>query len=160
MGEDEVKEANQIEGRYLTFRLADEVYAVNALKIKEVAKYRRSTRVPRLSPVVKGVIDLRGTILPIFDLRVKFDLDTREDETKAVIVVVEILGRVMGMLVDDVIDVIHLDQASLQLTPPLSPKIRTDFIKAFGKRDNDLIILLDLDRILSMEELEELDAIK
>lgn len=160
MEEDEEKEANQIEGHYLTFRLADEIYAVNALKIKEVTKYRRSTRVPRLSPVVKGVIDLRGTILPIFDLRVKFDLDTREDETKAVIVVVEILGRVMGMLVDDVIDVIYLDQASLQLTPPLSPKIRTDFIKAFGKRDNDLIILLDLDRILSMEELEELDAIK
>lgn len=160
MEEDQEKEANQIEGYYLTFRLADELYAVNALKVKEVTRYQKSTRIPRISPIVKGVINLRGTILPIFDLRIKFDLDTRKDETKAVIIIVEILGRVMGILVDDVIDVIYLNQASLQLTPPLSPKIRTDFIKAFGKKDDDLIILLDLDKILNMEELEEMDAIK
>ena len=160
MEENNEKIAEQVEGYYLTFCLADEVYGVNALKVREVTRFQRATRIPRLSPIVKGIINLRGTILPIFDLRAKFDLESRKEDTKGVIVVVEILGRVMGVLVDDVIDVIYLEKAKLQLSPPLSPKVRTDFIKAFGKKNDDLIILLDLDKILSIEELEEIDSIK
>ncbi|CAD7772165.1 MAG: Chemotaxis protein CheW [Candidatus Methanoperedenaceae archaeon GB37] len=121
MEENKEKTAEEVEGYYLTFCLADEVYGVNALKVKEVTRFQRATRIPRLSPVVKGIINLRGTILPIFDLRAKFDLEPRKDDTKGVIVVVEILGRVMGVLVDDVIDVIYLEKANLQLSPPLSP---------------------------------------
>ena len=75
------------------------------------------------------------------------------------VIIVEILGRLMGVLVDDVIDVIYLDDSSLQATPSLSPKIKADFIKAFGKKNDDLIILLDMDKILSLEELEEIDAV-
>ncbi len=156
---EEEKGQNQLEGYYLTFRLANEVYAINAIKVREITRYQKVTRVPRLSPVIKGIINLRGTILPIFDLRVKFDLDTKVEDTKAMVIVVEILGRLMGVLVDDVIDVIYLDDSSLQATPSLSSKIKADFIKAFGKKNDDLIILLDMDKILSLEELEEIDAV-
>jgi len=156
---EEEKGQNQLEGYYLTFRLANEVYAINAIKVREITRYQKVTRVPRLSPVIKGIINLRGTILPIFDLRVKFDLETKVEDTKAMVIIVEILGRLMGVLVDDVIDVIYLDDSSLQATPSLSPKIKADFIKAFGKKNDDLIILLDMDKILSLEELEEIDAV-
>ncbi len=147
-----------MEEQYITFFLDDEEYGIEILKIKEIIGYRRFTRIPGFGDVVKGMINLRGIIFPVFDLRLKFGLPSKEFTKYSVIFVVEIAGRIMGIIVDVTSDVISLDPKEIMPPPRLSPSIRTEYIKAVAQNGDRLIILLDLERILSEKELEELDA--
>lgn len=148
------------ETQYLTFTLGEEEYGIEILKVREIIGYQRLTRIPYVSGFIKGVINLRGTIIPVFDLRIKFNLEHKAYDKFTAVIVLEISGRVMGGIVDAVSDITSLASEEVQPTPSFPTAIRTEFITGIGKKDDSLIILLNMDRIFSMEELEDLDAVR
>jgi purine-binding chemotaxis protein CheW len=144
--------------QYVVFSVDEQVYGIEILKIKEVVSYRKITSLPNVKGFIKGIINLRGIILPVFDLREKFNLPETTYTAFHSIIVMEILGRVMGVIVDEISDVIELFPEDVQATGNLPPGVQAEFMNGIGKKGDDLIILLDVDRLLSPEELELLDA--
>ena len=148
-------------GKYLTFQLGGEVYGLEILKVQEIIGMMNVTRVPRTPDFVRGVINLRGKIIPVVDLRMKFDLERPPDTEKTCIVVVQVVRGeqeiTMGVIVDEVSEV--LDVAADQIEPPPSfgPAVRTDFILAMGKIGRKVVMLLDVDRVLSSGEFALVD---
>ena len=149
---------SEIKEQYVIFSLDEEMYGIEILKIKEVVSYRKITPIPNTKGFVKGIINLRGVIVPVFDLREKFNLPKTTYSRFHIIIVMEISGRVMGVIVDDISDVVELFAEEVQATSNLPPGIKAEYIKAIGKKDHDLSILLDVDRLMNPEELEILDA--
>jgi purine-binding chemotaxis protein CheW len=144
--------------QYVIFSLSEQIYGIEILKIKEVVSYRKVTPLPNMRGFVKGIINLRGVILPVFDLRHKFHLPDATYTVFHSIIVMEILGRVMGVIVDEISDVVELFPEEVQATANLPPGVQTEYIQGIGKKEHELIILLDVDRLLSPEELEVLDG--
>ena len=144
--------------QYVIFSVDEQVYGIEILKIKEVVSYRKITSLPNVQGFVKGIINLRGIILPVFDLREKFNLSETTYTPFHSIVVMEILGRVMGVIVDEISDVVEIFPEEVQATTNLPPGIQLEFMQGIGKKGDSLIILLDVDRLLSPEELELLDS--
>jgi purine-binding chemotaxis protein CheW len=144
--------------QYVAFALNSQEYGIEIFKIKEVFSYRKITPLPHVKGFVKGIINLRGVILPVFDLREKFHLPLAAYTPFHVIIVVEIQGRVMGIIADEISDVLELQPENFQTTGNLPPGIQREYLKGVGRREDTLIILLDVDRLLSMEELEIVDA--
>jgi purine-binding chemotaxis protein CheW len=107
---------------------------------------------------IKGIINLRGIVMPVFDLREKFNLSETTYTPFHIIVVMEISGRVMGVIVDEISDVVELSPEEVQAPSNLPPDVQAEYIKGIGKKEYELIVLLDVDRLLSPEELEILDA--
>lgn len=147
-----------METQFVTFYLDEEEYGVEIQSIKEIISFRRFTRIPGFKNVVKGMINLRGVILPVFDLRLILGLAPREYNKFSVIFVVEIAGRVMGVIVDRTSDVISLHPEEMIPTPKLTASVRTEYIKAVAQQDDRMIILLNVEEIFNEKELEELDA--
>ena len=143
--------------QYITFFLDHEEYALELLKVKEIIAYRPLTRVPRLGEFIKGILNLRGVIIPVFDPRKKFDLPPRENGPQSVIIIVELAGRLMGLLVDAAHDVLDLTPEEIQAPPAFSTPIQSAYIKGIGTKESGLVILLDADRLLNDEEIEALD---
>ena len=143
--------------QYLTFRLGDEVFATDVAKVREVLEFTTITKIPRTPEFMSGVINLRGNVVPVVDLRLCFEMSKTEKTVNTCIVVVEMLvdgeSNVIGALADSVEEVIDLEPESIQLPPRIGTKIRTDFIKGMGKRDAQLIMILDIDRVFSADEL-------
>jgi purine-binding chemotaxis protein CheW len=144
--------------QYVIFSINDQVYGVEILKLKEVVSYRQITPLPNMKEFIKGIINLRGVILPVFDLRDKFKLPETTYTPFHAIIVMEILGRMMGVIVDEISDVVELLPEEVQAASSLPPGIQVEYIQGIGKKDRGLIVLLDVDRLLSPEELEILDA--
>jgi purine-binding chemotaxis protein CheW len=144
--------------QYVIFSLGEQIYGIEILKIREVVSYRKITPLPNMRGFIKGIINLRGVILPVFDLRRKFHLSETTYTVFHSIIVMEILGRVMGVIVDEISDVVELYPEDVQPTVNLPPGVQTEYIKGIGNKEQELIILLDVDKILSPEELEILDA--
>lgn len=144
--------------QYVIFSLNEQIYGVEILKIKEVVSYRKITPLPHMKRFIRGIINLRGVIVPVFDLRDKFNLPQTTYTLFHIIVVMEILGRVMGVIVDEISDVVELFPEEVQATSNLPPGVKPEYIKGIGKKEYELIILLNIDRLLSPEELEILDA--
>jgi purine-binding chemotaxis protein CheW len=145
---------------YVIFLLDEQVYGIEILKIKEVLSYQRITPLPNMKGVTKGVINLRGVILPVFDLRESFSIPPKNYTPFNIIIVMEVLGRVMGVIADEILDVVELSPEEVQATSNLPPGVKTEYIRGIGKKEKyELMILLDVDRLLSPEELEILDAI-
>lgn len=144
-------------GQFVTFTLENEEYGVEILKVQEIIGYLGTTKVPNVPSFVKGVINLRGSVVPIIDLRLKFNMAEKEYDKFTVIVILEVKGRVIGALVDAVSDVVSLSEDEIQPTPDFSSGIKVDFINGMGKKNGKLIILLDIDKVLSDGELELLD---
>jgi purine-binding chemotaxis protein CheW len=144
--------------QYIIFSLNEQTYGVEILKIKEVVSYQRITPLPNMKGFIKGVINLRGVILPVFDLREKFRLPDATYTSFHAIIVMEILGRIMGVIVDEISDVVELLPEDVQAASSLPPGVQVEYMKGIGKKDRELIVLLDVDRLLSPEELEILDA--
>ena len=144
--------------QYVIFSLNEQTYGVEILKIKEVVSYRKITPLPNMRGLIKGIINLRGVVLPVFDLREKFNLPETTYTHLNTIIVIEILGRVMGIIVDEISDVVEILPEEVQSTSNLPPGIKTEYMKGVGEKENRLIVLLDIDRLLSPEELEILDA--
>ncbi len=153
MNETGISETSQ----YLTFRLGDEIFALDVSQVREVLDLSPITRVPRAPEFMRGVINVRGTVVPVVDLRLKFGLSRIKNTVDTRIVVMEILidgeTTVLGALADSVEEVIELDPAHIEPPPRIGMRWRTDFIKGIGKQEEKFIILLDIDRIFSTEEL-------
>lgn len=143
----------------VVFLLNEQHYGIEISKIREVLSYHKITPLPHVARFVKGVINLRGTILPVFDLGDKFDLPNREYTRFHVIIVMEIAGRIMGVIVDEISDVVEITPGEFQNTSNLPPGIHHEYLKGVGKKGDELIILLDIDRLLSIEELGIADAV-
>src|SRR5512135_1809502 len=139
--------------QYLTFRLADEVYALDIDKVREVLDFTTVTKVPRTPDFMRGVINLRGSVVPVVDLRLKFGLTMTEKTVNTCVIITEVTvdndTTILGALADSVQEVIELDAASISAPPRIGTKLRTEFIKGMGKRDDRFIIMLDIDRVFS-----------
>ncbi len=143
--------------QYLTFKLGEEVYATDVAKVREVLDFTTITKIPRTPDFMSGVINLRGNVVPVVDLRLCFEMSKTEKTVNTCVVVVEMLldgeATVIGALADSVEEVIDLEPEQIQPAPKIGTQIRTDFIKGMGKRDAQFIMILDIDRIFSAEEL-------
>ena len=144
--------------QYVVFSINQQIFGIEILKIKEVLSYRKITPLPQVEEFVRGIINLRGAIIPVFDLREKFNLPAKEYTKFHVIIVVEIAGRVMGVIVDEISDVMDILPEEFQTTGNLPSNLRQEYLKGVGKKQDEMIILLDMDRLLSPEELELVDA--
>ena len=143
--------------QYLTFKLGDEVFATDVAKVREVLDFTTITKIPRTPDFMSGVINLRGNVVPVVDLRLCFEMSKTEKTRNTCIVVVEMLldgeSTVIGALADSVEEVIDLEPDQIEPAPRIGTQIRTDFIKGMGKRDTQFIMILDIDRVFSAEEL-------
>ncbi len=145
-------------GQFLTFTLGDEEYGIDILKVQEIKGYSAVTRIPRAPSYVKGMMNLRGTIVPVIDLRSKFGLDLKNCDQFTVIIVVLVRGRTLGMIVDTVSDVLNIPRTDVQATPDFSNSIDTSFISGMGKSGNKLIILIDVEKVLGVDELQAIES--
>jgi len=133
----------------LTFNLGDELYGVDILRVQEIKGYTTVTKIPNTPPHIKGVLNLRGTIVPIIELRTKFGMPTIEYTAFTVIIVVVVRDKVMGLVVDSVSDVLDIDKKDIQPPPQFGAKVDVSFLNGIGKSGDKLVALLDMDRLLS-----------
>jgi chemotaxis signal transduction protein len=144
--------------QYLNFTLAGEIYAIQIFKVREVVELSRITRVPQAEDYMVGVINLRGNVVPVVDLRIKFGLPAAEYDRDTSIIIAEAAKAdgvvVVGALVDSVREVIDLDEKHLEPPPSIGMKLERKFITAIGRRDDSFIIILDIDQVFSQAELE------
>ncbi len=149
-------------GKYLTFRLGPEEFGLEILKVQEIIQLQAITRVPRTPEFVRGVINLRGKVIPVVDLRLKFGMESAEDTEKTCIVVVQIRHPtgvvVMGTIIDEVREVLDIPEASIEDTPSFGTSIDTEFILGMGKIGQNVKILLDIDKVLSGHEITSVAA--
>jgi len=149
------------EGKYLTFTLDSEEYGIGILKIKEIIGMMSITTIPRTPEFVKGVINLRGKVIPVVDLRLRFGMDTIEYTERTCIIVVEIEGPsgtvMIGVVVDAVSEVLNIKGEDIEDTPTFGTRLNTDYILGMAKMEGGVKILLDIDQVLSNEELNLLE---
>jgi len=149
------------EGKYLTFSLAGEEYGIGILKVKEIIGMMAITTVPRTPPFVKGVINLRGKVIPVVDLRLKFGMEEIGYTERTCIIVVEIGGQggsvLIGIVVDSVSEVLNIKGADIEETPTFGARLETDYILGMAKMNGGVKILLDIDKVLSAQEIAVLD---
>lgn len=144
--------------QYLTFILGEEHYGVDILRVQEIKGYTAVTRIPNTPPYIKGVLNLRGTIVPIVDLRTKFGMENVDATMCTVIVVVVVRDRVMGIVVDAVSDVLNIAAQDIQPPPNFGARVDTSFIRSMAKSGDKLITLLDIDRVLAAGEIQDATA--
>ncbi len=150
--------AENIETRqYLTFKLGDEVFALDISKVREVLDFTGVTKVPRTPEFMRGVINLRGSVVPVVDLRLKFGMTQTERTVNTCVIITEITvdeeKTVLGALADSVQEVIDLEPDHIEPAPRIGTRLRTEFIRGMGKRHDRFTIILDIDRIFSTDEL-------
>lgn len=150
-------------GKYLVFHLGREEYGVEVLKVREIMGLQDITSVPQTSSFVKGVINLRGKVIPVIDLRLKFGLDSSEYTQRTCIVVVQVQEKghplMMGVIVDGVNEVLTMQESEIENTPQFGDDLRVDYILGMAKIKGKVKILLDIDRVLSAQEIRHLDEL-
>jgi len=155
-----VKSMGVREGKYLTFNMNDEEYGIGILKIKEINGMMPITTVPQTPEFVKGVINLRGKVIPVIDLRLRFGVDAIDYTERTCIIVVEIEGTAgtvqIGIVVDSVSEVLNIKGEDVEETPTFGTKLDTDYILGMAKMEGGVKILLDIDRVLSSDDLSSL----
>jgi len=148
--------------QYLTFKLDDEVFAVDVAKVREILDYTPATKVPGTPDFMRGIVNVRGNVVPVVDMRLKFGMSQTEKTVDTCIVVMEIAvdddTTVLGALVDSVQEVFELEPAQIEPPPRIGTRWRTEFIKGIGKRNNELIIILDIDMVFSSGELASIQG--
>ncbi|MBX3318589.1 MAG: chemotaxis protein CheW [Nitrospira sp.] len=153
------KELNQQIGlsgdgsQFLTFNLGEELYGVDILRVQEIKGYTTVTKIPNTPSHIKGVLNLRGTIVPIIELRTKFNMPTIDYTAFTVIIVVVVRDKVMGLVVDAVSDVLNIDKKDIQPAPQFGAKVDVSFLNGIGKSGDKLVALLDMDRLLLDDEM-------
>ena len=156
-----VKSLTDKEGKYLTFTLAEEEYGIGILKIKEIIGMMPITSVPRTPEFVKGVINLRGKVIPVIDLRLRFGMEEFEYNERTCIIVVEIEGQAgiisIGIVVDAVSEVLNIKNEDIEDTPAFGARLDTQYILGMAKMEGGVKILLDIDQVLNTEELSALE---
>ncbi|HTS25149.1 MAG TPA: chemotaxis protein CheW [Bryobacteraceae bacterium] len=143
--------------QYLTFKLDSEVFALDVATVREVLDFTTVTRIPRTPEFMRGVINLRGSVVPVVDLRLAFGMSATEKTVNTCIIVVEVClegeTTIMGALADSVEEVIDLEPEQIQPAPRIGTSIKTDFIRGMGKRDTQFVMILDIDRVFSADQL-------
>jgi purine-binding chemotaxis protein CheW len=140
-------------GKYLTFVLDQEEYGLEILKVREIIGMMDITTVPQTPDFVKGVVNLRGKVIPVVDLRLKFGMNEVEATQETCIIVVEVGGVQMGIVVDTVSEVLDIEESAIEDPPRFGTQVDTAFIRGMGKVDKRVKILLDIEKVLSSEEL-------
>lgn len=149
----ENEEAHFEDRQFVTFAIGNETYGVNVTRVQEIIGMTQITHVPNALSFMKGVINLRGSVVPVIDMRIKFHMPTKEYDASTVIIIVEVQGRLVGMIVDAVSDVAKIPISSIQDTPQFSTRIDTSFLEGIGQIDELLVIILDVERIMSSDEI-------
>ena len=160
MSVETIKEVSQ----YLTFKLEDEAYALNVEGVREVLELELNhiTKIPRTPEYLRGVINVRGSVVPVIDMRLKFNMEKQETTIDTCIIVIEIpingKTTVLGILADSVQEVIDLEPDQIEPAPEMGNQLRTEFIAGIGKRNDSFIIILKIGKILTIEELCQVDT--
>lgn len=153
MAETDSIETNQ----YLTFTLDDEVFGLAISKVREVLDFETVTRVPQTPAYMRGVINLRGSVVPVMDMRLKFGMSKTVKTVNTCIIIAEIVMEgettILGALADSVKEVLDLEPDQIEPAPRIGSKLRTEFIRGMGKHNDEFIIILDIDKVFSAEEI-------
>jgi len=157
-----VEKAVEREGKYLTFSLNEEEYGIGILKVREIIGMMPITSVPQTPEFVKGVINLRGKVIPVVDLRLKFGMPPLDYNERTSIIVVEVRGQSghvqIGIVVDSVSEVVNIKGEDIEDTPTFGTKLDTEYILGMAKIGKGVKILLDINRVLSTEEIDLLES--
>jgi purine-binding chemotaxis protein CheW len=160
----ETVEEIENQAQHLTFMMAGEEFAIGILQVKEIIEYDTLTKMPMVPAYIRGVINLRGSVVPVVDLAVKFGLPESPVTKQSCIVIVEteLDGErtVMGVVADSVKQVIDLVPMDIEAAPLFGTKVRVDFLRGLGKVEKKFVLILDIDRVLTVEELEEVGSVK
>ncbi len=155
------KSGSDREGKYLTFSLAGEEYGIGILKVKEIIGMMPITHVPQTPDYVKGVVNLRGKVIPVVDLRLKFGIEPIDYTERTCIIVVEIIHAnktiSMGIVVDSVSEVLNIKSGDIEDTPSFGTKLKTEFILGMAKTGSNVKILLDIDLVLADEDVAAME---
>ena len=151
----EAEATHKMAGKYLTFLLGSEEYALPVLRAREIIKVMTITSVPQVPSHVRGVINLRGKVIPVVDLRTRFGFERRADDERTCIIVVEVKTSgghtLMGIVVDSVSEVLTVTGAEVEETPDFGSRVNTDYLAALAKVKGRVVMLLDLDRVFDLE---------
>ena len=143
--------------QYLTFTLADEVFAVDVARVREILEMPSITKVPQVPDFMRGVINLRGCVVPVIDLRLKFNMAETAQTVNTCIIVVEVSmdgeNIVLGALADSVQEVIEMEPSQIEAAPHIGTHLKTEFIRGMGKHDGHFVMILDIDKVFSGAEL-------
>lgn len=142
------------EGKYLTFNLADESYGLEILKVREIIGIMEITAVPRTPIYIKGVINLRGRVIPVVDLRLKFAMPSSEYTEETCIIVVDVTGTQTGIIVDNVDEVLDISETDIEDSPDFGTGVDTDYILGVGKIGGGVKILLDIEKVLTAKDMD------
>lgn len=151
-------EEDLVASEYLTFTLGSEEYAIDILKVQEIRGYEQPTLIANSPAFIKGVINLRGIIVPIVDLRIKFNLGKVEYTPFTVVIILNIAGRVIGAVVDSVSDVMSLTRTQIRPAPDFSGSFDTKYILGLASQDSRMMIVTDIERLMSSADMELIDS--
>jgi len=157
-GEEEMEEDTQ-KGKYLTFLLDKEVYAIEIKYVTEIIGFQPITEVPELPDYIKGIINLRGKIIPVMDVRLRFKKQPAEYNDRTCIIVIDVQNISVGLIVDNVSEVLSISDDSIVPPPEISRGTENRYIKAIGKVENDVKLILDCNKLLSDKDAEKLDHV-
>jgi purine-binding chemotaxis protein CheW len=155
---DQARWSDTEELQLVSFNIGSEEFGVDILKVQEINRMVEITKVPQAPHYVEGVINLRGKVIPIVDLRKRFDLELKEHDKNTRIVVVDIEGNVMGMIVDAVSEVLRLPASTIEPPPEIVTGINSDYIKGVAKLDDRLLIFLDLSKVIDVSQMASVGA--
>jgi purine-binding chemotaxis protein CheW len=148
--------------QFLSFNLAEEVFAIDITKVREVLDFTSVTKVPQTPDFMRGVINLRGSVVPVVDMRLKFGMSMTEQTVSTCIIIVEVVLEdetvVIGALADSVREVFDLDNDQIEPAPKIGTHLNTEFLKGMGKKDEEFILILDINKVFTAEDLEVVKA--
>jgi len=147
------------EEQFIIFSVDTEEYGLSVLRVQEIIRYLSPTKVPQAPPFVEGVIDFRGEVIPILNLRARFNLPPRSYDTFSVIIVIEANGKIVGLTVDQVSDIINIPNEKIHPAPEFSAQKNTRYLTAMGKLGERLVLILDLDKIMDLRDQEQLEEL-
>jgi purine-binding chemotaxis protein CheW len=147
-------------GEYLTFVLGSEEYGVEILKVQEIRSYETATKIANTPDFIKGVINLRGGIVPIIDLRMRFHLPFAEYNANTVVIILNLSNRTMGIVVDGVSDVLELKESQISSVPDLVSSIDTKYLLGLGTADGRMLILVDIEQLMTSKEMAIIEAVR
>ena len=153
------RSGTNIVSEYLTFTLGNEEYGIDILKVQEIRGYDMVTHIANAPEFIKGVINLRGVIVPIVDMRIKFKLGEPAYNEFTVVIIMNVLGRIIGMVVDGVSDVVALTPEQIKPAPEMGAALNTDYITGLGTVNDQMLILVDIEKLMSSEEMQVMDQV-
>ncbi len=155
---DDDEDDEALENKYLTFKIADEIYGIFINDVIEIIELQKITEVPDMPKYVKGVINLRGKVIPIMDLRIRFKMEIREYDDRTCIVIVNINEKPIGFIVDTVLEVVDIPKTEIEPSPQFKNESNYEkYVSGLGKVGDEIKILLDVEKIVYLEDLENID---